>query len=149
MNSELVGMIRLKMEGRNLDDLVKIYETNNREEYTDEAFEAIRQILEAEGIQVPIQREYVAVEIKKDKQGFFSFNRLYGKNLIRIIYPVGLVFTHLLLIGQFYTALKSGIYKTGIVIAAGIILFIVYNLALRLLCELCVAIFNISESVKK
>lgn len=54
-------MVRLSMEKRSVDELVSIYRRRNPKEFTDEAFEAIRQVLESKKIN---PREYV-VDLNK------------------------------------------------------------------------------------
>jgi len=55
MDEKLVKEIATKMEERGTEELVKILKDNNKEEWSEEAFEAIRRILVSKGENLPEQ----------------------------------------------------------------------------------------------
>jgi len=64
MDSNLAREIRKRMEAKATEELLEIWEENDRARYSDEAFEAIREVLLRRGVAVPEQRDpyYVAEE---------------------------------------------------------------------------------------
>lgn len=57
MDEKLVKQIAEKMKEKNNDELLKIFKENNKWEWSEEAFEAIRRVLAARGESLPIQSE--------------------------------------------------------------------------------------------
>ena len=55
MSKRLAGQIREHMECRTTDDLLGIWTSNDREAFSDDVFEVIRQILRDRGVEVPSQ----------------------------------------------------------------------------------------------
>lgn len=49
MNEELIEQIRINMEQKSTEELLWIWQQNNRQEWSDEAFTVIRHILESRG----------------------------------------------------------------------------------------------------
>jgi hypothetical protein len=57
MSNELRKQIRGRMNLKETDELLSIWQTNNRVEWSDEAFEEIRKILKERGENIPEQNE--------------------------------------------------------------------------------------------
>lgn len=55
LNEQLVKDIHQSMDSNSTEDLIRIWEDNDRSEYSNEAFEAIRQLLVERGQQIPEQ----------------------------------------------------------------------------------------------
>jgi membrane-associated HD superfamily phosphohydrolase len=72
MNERLIQQIRSSMEAKSTEELLKIWEENNREEYSDEAFEAIKQLLTERGITLPPQKPF---QKRLAKSGIEQMNR--------------------------------------------------------------------------
>ncbi len=57
MNGELIDQIKQNMEQRTTEDLLAIWIQNNRKRWSDEAFEAIIQVLTERGVYLPNQQD--------------------------------------------------------------------------------------------
>jgi len=57
MDEKMVKNIMVKMEEKNTDELLKIYKENNKEEWSNEAFESMRRILAARKAILPEQKQ--------------------------------------------------------------------------------------------
>lgn len=57
MDSKLIATIRKNYENKSTSELLSIWENNNQEEYSLEAFEAVKQILELRNQSLPSQKE--------------------------------------------------------------------------------------------
>jgi len=68
MNNEMVEQVRRKMEEKDTEELLAIWRKNDKEEWTEEAFEAICQILSARGESLPLQREEDNIDLEKEHQ---------------------------------------------------------------------------------
>jgi hypothetical protein len=60
VDERLVHQIRENMELMGTEELLKIWETNDKEEYSEEAFEAIRELLKGRGEPLPQQKQPVS-----------------------------------------------------------------------------------------
>lgn len=56
MDEKLVSRIRQNMESMETAELLKIWEVNDKEQYSEEALAAVKQLLEARGEKLPLQR---------------------------------------------------------------------------------------------
>ncbi|NCO68443.1 MAG: hypothetical protein COY75_01580 [Nitrospirae bacterium CG_4_10_14_0_8_um_filter_41_23] len=61
MNLKLIQQIHSNMESKSTEELLKIWEGNNKEQYSEEAFEAIKQLLIERGAALPPQKKVVRV----------------------------------------------------------------------------------------
>lgn len=57
MSEKTVAEISARMREKETDELLKIWKENNRDEWSNEAFEAIRKVLTERGVNVPTQSE--------------------------------------------------------------------------------------------
>ncbi|HVN95504.1 MAG TPA: hypothetical protein VMT62_03670 [Syntrophorhabdaceae bacterium] len=64
MDDKLTQQIRSNMESMKTADLLKIWESNNKDEYSEEAFHVVKEILEERGERLPDQK----VPEDKDKR---------------------------------------------------------------------------------
>jgi len=166
MDPTLVENMRNFFEPKSTGELVQIWRENDRTKYVEEAFEAIRQILEERGEeippQLPIKEEKPARkprEIKREPEGFFSFRMLISPIVIKIIYVLGLlgltiggiVMIKMGLDVMSLSAEKLNIfgievsYNEQILIGIGLIVF--GNLLWRLLCEAWILLFGIHDTL--
>jgi hypothetical protein len=68
MDKEFIEQIRHSMEEKSTQELLEIWGDNDRTEWSDEAFVAVRRVLEARGEEIPIQGEpnqHQATEVDK------------------------------------------------------------------------------------
>lgn len=65
MNHKQVEIIKRYHAETNTQELLAIWKENDREDYTEDAFEAIKQLLQERGVSVPTQNEFVP---KEDRQ---------------------------------------------------------------------------------
>jgi hypothetical protein len=85
MDSKLVAAIQERFVNESDEVLLKIWESNNQDEYSDEAFEAIKKILLSRGISLPSQKEVIKAsassidESIKAKDKISSFISLYQR----------------------------------------------------------------------
>src|SRR5688500_13024148 len=58
MDAKLLHAVRTRMEGSPTEELLRLWTDNDREHYSEEAFEAARLILTSRGVSLPAQREW-------------------------------------------------------------------------------------------
>lgn len=61
MNKGLFEQIYANLNIKETEDLLEIWQTNNHNEWSDDAFTAIKKILVERGLEIPEQREFVTV----------------------------------------------------------------------------------------
>lgn len=59
MNKKLFNVIKCNFETKTTEELLNIWQQNDRSDYSDEAFEAIKVILAGRNTTIPAQQEYV------------------------------------------------------------------------------------------
>ncbi len=79
MNNKLVHTIQETFKNRSIEELVNIYIENDRYNYSDEAFEAIRMILQEKNISLPLQNEQLY------KAPCKTFSKDQDKHSVKII----------------------------------------------------------------
>jgi hypothetical protein len=80
MDTRIVEDIRHSLNDKNSDELLQIWKENNREVWSDSAFEAVGQILTERGIKLPSQN--IVKEIEKEK-GRFVFDKIVTPEKLR------------------------------------------------------------------
>jgi hypothetical protein len=164
MDQILVEQMRDFMASKSTEELVQIWRQNDRTKYVEEAFEAIRQILEERGEKVPPQlpiRETQAIrkerKIARGHGGFFSFNTMISPAVIKIIYVLGmlgLTSGGILMIVMGLDLMGLGAEKLNIFgaqtpinkqILIGIALIVLGNLVWRFLCESWILLFRMCD----
>jgi len=118
MDPTLVENMRNFFEPKSTGELVQIWRENDRTKYVEEAFEAIRQILEERGEEIPPQ-----LPIKEEKPA--RKPRLSAEKLNILGIEVS--------------------YNEQILIGIGLIVF--GNLLWRLLCEAWILLFGIHDTL--
>ncbi|MCK4416668.1 MAG: DUF4282 domain-containing protein, partial [Candidatus Latescibacteria bacterium] len=112
---------------------------NDRTQYSEKAFEVIRQILEERGEtvppQLPIKKEQ---EIEGEGGGFFSFRTMISTTLIKIIYALGMIG---LTIGGI-VMIVQGAEKRQLI---GVALIVFGNLLWRIVCEGWILLFSMHD----
>ncbi|MCF8057250.1 MAG: hypothetical protein K9K37_11515 [Desulfocapsa sp.] len=76
MNTKLHDQIRANMQRKNTEDLIEIWKLNDKEEYSDQTFQVIREILEERGCEIPpqetrIEEKVVPVELPRSKPSLY------------------------------------------------------------------------------
>ncbi len=101
MHKKILQEIRLNMESKETDELLNIWQENDKEQYSEMAFEAIKQILIERGETPPPQKE--SLQISKQKQELTGEirDRHRWKKLQSIGIILGLVFFFQLLVDPF------------------------------------------------
>ena len=79
MDNNLVKLIQEKMEIKKDEELLNIWEENNRDTYSEEAYEAIKQILLARNILLPKQKDFINVE--KEELNKIAFPPIEVRNV--------------------------------------------------------------------
>ncbi|WKZ47400.1 MAG: hypothetical protein QY306_16430 [Anaerolineales bacterium] len=64
MNKSLFEQIYANLDLKETDELLEIWRTNNRAEWSDDAFAAIKKILASRSVDIPEQKEFVPAEEK-------------------------------------------------------------------------------------
>lgn len=135
MDSKTVQDIRKNMESKRTEELIQIWRENDRTQYSDAAFEAVRHLLEERGETIPPQLPMKKESMVEDEEGgFFSFRTMISTSLIKIIYVLGMTgFT------------IGGILKIiqGKDIFLGLCIVVLGNLVWRIVCELWILLFSI------
>lgn len=69
-NEELRKQIRGNLNLKETDELLSIWQINNRAHWSDEAFDAIKELLQQRGVEIPVQNEpvYQAEEKTADEE---------------------------------------------------------------------------------
>ncbi len=134
------------MESKSTEELQEIWKNNDRNEYSDEAFEAIRLILdERVGESIPHQNQPLKniPESNAGNGGFLSFRTMVSRTLIQVIYilgAIGLSVYGIILIDKSTEGNGSG----GLVVT-GLGILLLGNLAWRITCEAWILLFNIHD----
>jgi hypothetical protein len=68
MSDNLREQIFESLNLKNTDELLDIWQTNDREEWSDTAFDLIREILSERGVEIPVQDEFVPGEEKDEAE---------------------------------------------------------------------------------
>ena len=119
------------------EDLQRIWDENNRNEYSNVAFEVIEEILKERNVQIKPIRE--PIENQKENDGsFWSFDKMISGTLIKILYWLGVI-------GIIITG--ALMFQDDDTILLGIGLIIVGNLIWRIVCEGIIIIFKIFEKL--
>ncbi len=83
MDSKLIATIRTNYENKPTSELLSIWESNNQEEYSLEAFEAVKQILISRNQSLPPQKEFVEKEEEQFTQE--QINQLIKKAMLTLL----------------------------------------------------------------
>lgn len=75
LSSERIQEIRRTLDTRDTEELLEIWQKNDRAEWTLEAFAAIREILMARNVNLPVQNEYI-VETEEEPDTYHNRQRL-------------------------------------------------------------------------
>jgi len=169
MDDMLVEKMLDYMGSKSTEELVQIWRKNDRTKYPEEAFEAIRKILEERGEKIPRQlptRKIPPIrwvqETEMERGGFFSFRTMISPIAIKIIYVLGMLGLTsagivMILMGLDLMGLDlmgSGAEKLNIFgrqtpfnkqILIGIALIVFGNLVWRFLCESSILLFRIRD----
>jgi len=131
MNQKLITEIKEKYKNREIEELNNIYKENNHAKYSDEAFEAIKMILQERNVHIPLQKEPTNEDVEK----VYSENYLKYKRNAYIGIISGLIIV--LVIHSIITSMtKNGTNSI-------IILYLIY------LMGLCLWIWGFYNFVKK
>ena len=143
--------IRIDLESLSSDELLDIWNTNDRGKYKEEAFLIVREILIERGVDVPpeklfnlakgVQRDFIE-EIKRNNgrsviAAYFLFEALISTSLIRISYFIGMLIIT-------YAGYSIAVNYQSLVGAA---ILVFGNLFWRIICEVSIIFFRIHESL--
>lgn len=145
MDKKIIENIRLRMENKSNEELLSIWTTNNRDEYSSEAFEAIKQIMEERtGKDLPCQKPPVQTNAGKATadHGFFSFRIMFSRTLIQLFYVIGAIG---LLVAGTISIVDSFKENSREKLLMGIGLVTVGNIFWRVVCEGWILFFNIHD----
>ena len=164
MDDMLVEKMLDYMASKSTEELVQIWRKNDRTKYPEEAFEAIRQVLEERGEKIPRQlptRKIPPIrwvqEIEMERGGFFSFRTMISPVAIKIIYVLGmlgLTSGGIVMILMGLDLMGLGAEKLNIFgrqtpfnkqILIGIAIVVFGNLVWRFLCESWILLFRIRD----
>jgi hypothetical protein len=87
-NHSLIDQIRRKMEEKDTEELVAIWQKDDKEEWTEDAFEAIRQVLTARGEVLPERQQEKTEEAPKNDQARLGTCENCGKEAEGTYYPI-------------------------------------------------------------
>jgi len=164
MDDMLLEKMHDYMASKSTEELVKIFRENDRTKYPEEAFEAIRQVLEERGEKIPHQlptRKIPPIkwvpERERERGGFFSFSTMISPVAIRIIYVLGmlgLTSGGIVMIVMGLDLMGLGAEKLNIFgaqtpinkqILIGVALIVLGNLVWRFLCESWILLFRMCD----
>lgn len=146
MDTKLVQDIRKRMEPKSTEELLEISRENDRTKYSDEAFEAIRQLLIERGqIAQSLPQSFTKKEeIGGESGGFFSFRKMVSTSLIKIIYLLGMIG---LSITGIVFIMQSTQNRNGSIVNfwTGLAMVVLGNLIWRIVCEIWIVLFSMHE----
>ena len=121
------------------DELQKIWDENDRNEYSVVTFEAIEEILKGRNVHVKSLEKSIESQ-KEIEGGFWSFDKMVSGSLIKILYILGLL-----------SITISGflMFQNSDLIFFGIIIIVLGNLLWRIICEGIIIIFKIFEKLNQ
>ena len=70
MNNNLRTEIRSRMTPKDTDELLEIWRTNNRFDWSDDAFDVIEQILKERGVEIPEQNKPISEPKEEENNGY-------------------------------------------------------------------------------
>jgi len=131
-----IDTIRLHFEPLSSEELLEIWAANDRDEYAEETFKAISNILIERGVAVPPQSQFNEVKNDDDVSisGYFNFKMLISSSLIRVIYFAGMV---IVTIGSIFMLEGNAL--------GGIAVLIFGNLLWRIICESSIIFFRVHD----
>jgi len=145
MDTRMIQEIRRSMESKSTEELLQIWRENDRAQYSEEAFEAIRLLLEERGETVVPQRQTTHVQPVDGGIGdFFSFRTMISTALVKVIYALGLIGITASGIVMIVRATRER-QAFGEQILVGIAVIVLGNLLWRLVCEGSIVIFSIHD----
>lgn len=133
-----VERLRSVFTRRESAELIRIWVDNDRNQHSDEAFEAIRLELDSRNIDSLKQMSPTERAMQGASGGFFSFGMLISGDLIRIVYVLG-------------TLLITWVGAVALLdekIGYGLVVLIGGNVLWRLVCEADILMFNIHDLLK-
>ena len=129
------------------DELLKIFNNNETNEYEEIAYDTIEQILDERDLSYTPREKKVVME-DENQGGFWSFDKMVSGNLITILYVLGLI---AIIISGIILIINGSNSRYGgemlIVIGVGIIT--IGNLLWRIICEGMIVIFKIFEKLNQ
>lgn len=96
MNKSLIASIKSHMEEKETEELKNIWIENDRERYSDEAYEAIKELLIERGVDPPEQKDHALEEIKNYQfevkrhkiRKFYILSNFIATVIIGVIFPI-------------------------------------------------------------
>lgn len=143
MDTKIVRTIRDRMQEKSTQELVEIWTQNDRTQWTEYAFEAIRQLLEERGYPIPPQQPPKLEEPQgqgSKPSGFWTFRTMISGEVIKVLWFIGIV--GLLVVG--YRVMDRGDFSAAAV-ASGLAIIVFGNLLWRVVCESWILFFSIRE----
>lgn len=145
MDMSRVRGIRRNMEAKSTEELIQIWRENDRTQYVEEAFEAIRLLLVERGEVIPPQLPMKKEErIEGEGGGFFSFRTMVSTSLIKIIYVLGLIGVTIGGIVMIVQGTERQ-YGSREQILIGISVILLGNLLWRIVCEGWILLFSVHD----
>lgn len=136
VKNDLSKTIRRSMEEKTTEELLQIWQKNDRTEYTEAAFGIIRQILNDRGDKPPPQLLEGTKE-EESSPASLLFRTMISGTIIEMIYVLGAAML-------FITGIER---MTGNQMWPGITIIIVGNLLWRLLCEGWILFFSMHDKL--
>jgi len=136
------------MEEKDTEELLAIWEANDRSAYGEEVFSVIRTILLERGVTPNQQRSPKASDPKSarrssEENGFLSFRTMVSGAIIKVLYAVVAAAITIAGIMMIVSGLQEDRLLEGA--GAGLALLVVGNLLWRLICEGLILLFSIHE----
>lgn len=142
MDLRVVQNIRKNIESKSTEELIQIWKENDRSQYSDEAFEAIRQLLEEQGVATPLQN-LSEKSTNGISQRYPALQTIAG--ICKILAYLNAISA---VVGGFYFVATSGITGIFILISSlflGAIAFVI----LYAISELIHVFIDIEENTRK
>jgi hypothetical protein len=77
MSSDLHAQIRSRIVLKETDELLEIWQSNNRFEWSDEAFDIIHEILEERDVEIPEQWELCSLTLSETQTRYLCMPLLF------------------------------------------------------------------------
>jgi hypothetical protein len=133
------------MESKNTEELLQIWRENDRAQYSEEAFEAVRLLIEERGEKVVPQRQTTHAQPVEGGIGdFFSFRTMISTALVKVLYVLDLIGITASGIVMIIRATQER-QASGEQILVGVAVIVLGNLLWRLVCEGSIVLFSIHD----
>ena len=159
MDSKLIKDIKERMKANSTAELLEILNSHDKTQYSEEAFEAIRQILDEQGVHTSKEKSTMSRDLsdREENEGneedegnsmsaFFSFETMITGSIIQFIFWAGILTSIIAGVWVLIVAIDE---SEPIQILYGILLIVLGPFVVRVLCEFLILPFRINRTLSE